>query len=467
MVTDVADIVPSEESGRVSPPLRSLRDMPGPTGNPIVGMALEFRRGVLPTLLRGFREFGDLVAYRFGPALGPMRQFGVAAHHPDLVQQVLTESERTYGKDTLGFQTLSDLLGRGLLTTEGERWRRQRRTLAPLFTPRRVASYADLMRDEADRLIQESPPPTSAPARRNAAPAHAGGPVDLHALMMRYTLRVVGRALFGEDVDEAVPALRTLVPLAGRLTQQRTLQFVRFPLAWPTPRNRRMRTVRTRQYEIVDRILARHTSTANAADDLVTRLQAARDPETGAPLSVDEIRDQVLVFLLAGHETTAGALTFTLHLLGRDPELQEKALGDNQLLRASLLEGMRLFPPAYLTERITLGDTVLGGYHLPRGTLVVVSPWVTHRHPAYWPDPDRFDPYRFVGEHGRPRYAYFPFGGGPRSCIGEHFAMLEAEILLRSLLGRYRIESTSADVEVAAYVTLRPAGPVLGRLHPR
>ena len=465
MVTDIADTAPPEESGPVDPPLRSLLDMPGPKGNPVVGMALEFRRGVLPALLRGFREYGDLVAYRFGPARGPMRQFGVAAHHPDLVQQVLTESERTYGKDTLGFQILSDLLGRGLLTTEGELWRRQRRTLAPLFTPRRVGHYADLMRDEADRVIRESPPA--------AGSGHHESRVDLHALMMRYTLRVVGRALFGEDVDEAVPALRTLVPLGGRLTQQRTLQFVRFPLDWPTPRNRRMRTVRAKQYEIVDRILARHTSAAggipaeNGADDLVTRLEAARDPETGAPLSAGEIRDQVLVFLLAGHETTAGALTFSLHELGRQPELQEKALDDDQLLRASLLEGMRLFPPAYLTERITLADTAIGGYHLPRRTLVVVSPWVTHRHPAYWPEPDRFDPYRFVGAHDRPRYAYFPFGGGPRSCIGEHFALLEAEILLRSLLGRYRVESLDADVALAAHVTLRPAGPVLARLHPR
>jgi cytochrome P450 len=439
----------------VAGPQRSLLDMPGPAGNPLVGMALEFRRDVLQTLLRGFHEYGDVVAYRFGPARGPLRQFGIAAHHPDLVRQVLTESERTYGKNTVGFQVLSDLLGRGLLTTEGDLWRRQRRTLAPLFTPRRVAHYAELMRDESDRVVRES------------ATARDGGQVDVHSLMMRYTLRVVGRALFGEEVDEAVPALRRLVPLAGWLTQQRTLQFVRFPLGWPTPRNRRIRAVRANQYAIVDRILARHPVPATGADDLVSRLQAARDPETGAPLSTDEIRDQVLVFLLAGHETTAGALTFTLHLLGRDPEVQERARQDDQLLRASLLEGMRLYPPAYLTERLTRADTVIGGYGVPRGTLVVVSPWVTHRHPAYWSEPERFDPYRFVGERDRPRHAYLPFGGGPRSCIGEHFAVLEAEILLRSLLGRYRVESLDADLELAAHVTLRPARPVRARLHPR
>ncbi len=428
---------------------------------------MEFRRGVLQTLLRGFHEYGDLVAYRFGPARGPRRQFGVAAHHPDLVRQVLIESERSYGKDTVGFQILSDMLGRGLLTTEGEVWRRQRRTLAPLFTPRRVALYADLMQDEANRVVDDSQHDSARLRADTSAAAGNADPVDLHLLMMRYTLRVVGRALFGEDVDEAIPALHRLVPLAGRLTQQRTLQFVRFPLDWRTPRNKRMQRVRAEQYQIVDRILARHTTNVADGEDLVTRLQAVRDPETGEPLSEAEIRDQVLVFLLAGHETTAGALTFTLHLLGSHPELQDTAAGDGALQRASLLEGMRLFPPAYLTERLTTTDTEIGGYAIPRGTLVVVSPWVTHRHPAFWPQPERFDPYRFLGEHDRPRYSYFPFGGGPRSCIGEHFAMLEAEILLRTLLRRFRVESLSGDLQTVAHVTLRPAGPVPVRLRPR
>jgi cytochrome P450 len=466
MVRGIADKAPPERPVE-APPRPSLRDIPGPTGNPFVGMAMEFRRGILQTLLRGFHEYGDIVAYRFGPVRGPLRQYGVAAHHPDLVRQVLTESERTYGKDTVGFQILSDMLGRGLLTTEGDLWRRQRRTLAPLFTPRRVAHYADLMQDEAKRVVEGSRRHAGVGQPDPTATAGGSDPVDLHLLMMRYTLRVVGRALFGEDVDEAIPALHRLVPLAGRFTQKRTLQFVRFPLDWPTPRNRRMRMVRAQQYEIVDRILARHAGTDESRDDLVSRLQAARDPETGEPLSDAEIRDQVLVFLLAGHETTAGALTFTLHLLGRRPALQEKAAGDDQLLRASLLEGMRLFPPAYLTERLTLTDTEIGGYAIPRRTLVVVSPWVTHRHPGFWAEPERFDPYRFLAEHGRPRYAYFPFGGGPRSCIGEHFAMLEAEILLRTLLRRYRVESADGSLQTAAHVTLRPAGPVLARLHPR
>src|SRR4029450_5614041 len=202
--------------------------MPGPPGNPLLGMGLAFRRDVLGTLLTGFQLYGDVVAYRFGPRRGPLHPVAVAAHHPEQVRRVLIESERTFGKRTVGFEVLTDMLGRGLLTAEGELWRRQRRTLAPLFTPRRVERYAALMRNEADRGIAESPPDPNTV-------------VDLHLLMRRYTLRVVGRTLFGEDVDEAVPALHRLVPLAGLLTQKRTLQFVRLPLSWPTPRNRRVR----------------------------------------------------------------------------------------------------------------------------------------------------------------------------------------------------------------------------------
>jgi cytochrome P450 len=416
-------------------------------------MGLAFRRDVLGTLLRGFREYGDLVAYPFGPRRGPLGQVVVAAHHPAHVHQVLAETERTFGKQTVGFEVLAEMLGRGLLTSKGERWRRQRRTLAPLFTPRRVERYADLMAAETERVLAESPP-------------DAGAVVDLHLLMMRYTLRVVGRALFGEDVDEAIPALHRLVPAAGALTQKRTLQLVRLPLAWPAPRNRRMRSVRERQYQIVDRILAGYRA-GNDRDDLVARLCAARDPESGQPLSAQEIRDQVLVFLLAGHETTAGALTFTLDRIGRDPQLQEQVGDDPDRIRAALLEGMRLFPPAYLTERVAMSDTEIDGYTVPTGTLVIVSPWVTHRHPAFWPEPERFDPARFVDGQDRPRYAYLPFGGGPRSCIGEHFAVLEASILLERLLGRFRVQALDPQIQTVAHVTLRPAGPVRVQLIPR
>src|SRR6266540_3820256 len=376
--------------------------IPGPAGHPILGMGPAFRRDPLCCMLDGFREYGDLVAYPFGPRRGPLRRVAVAAYHPDYVHQVLTTTGPAFGRQTVGFSTLAEVLGRGLLTTEGEVWRRQRRTLQPLFTRRRVAGYTELMCAEAERAVAEGA---------------GGAAVDLHALMQRYALRVVGRALFGEDIEEIIGELQPLVPALSDLVMQRTTQVMRMPLDWPTLRNRRLSLLRDTEYALVDRILAeRADPAAVSSDDLLSRLYAAADPE---------------------------------------------------LARAALLEGMRLYPPAYATERMALADTEIAGYLVPRGTAVFLSSWVTHRHPVFWPEPDRFDPQRFLGDQDRPRYAYFPFGGGPRSCIGEHFALLEATVLLQALLSRYRVVALDAELPVAPLVTLRPAAPVRARLSPR
>jgi cytochrome P450 len=418
--------------------------IPGPTGHPLLGMVPAFQRDMLGTMIDGFQRYGDIVAYRFGPRWGPRKllRLGIGVYHPDGVRQIFTHRQ-IFNRRTVGFGVLAELLGEGLLTSDGDLWVRQRRTLQPLFTPRRVAGYADLMAAEAGRVASTPP-----------------GTVNLHELMQRYTLRVVGRALFGDEVDDAVAALQRLVPSAGDLSLARAMQLVRLPLGVPTSRNRRLRQLQAELYAIVDRIMARNRDTGEA-DDMLSRLRAARDPETGEPLSEREIRDQVLIFLLAGHETTAGALTFTLYLLGRHPEIQDRvAAGGAVQIRAPHMEGMRLYPPVYSTERMVATDTEIMGYPVRAGTLVVGSPWVTHRHPGFWPDPDRFDPDRFIGEHDRPRYAYFPFGGGPRSCIGEHFALLEATILLRTLLSRHRVDTLDADLKLQPLITLRPAAPV-------
>jgi cytochrome P450 len=328
-------------------------------------------------------------------------------------------------------------------------------------------------------------------AARIAGDPRAGAgdePVDLHLLMLRYTLRVVGRALFGDAIEDLVPVLHDLVPAVSDATMRRTFQLRQSPMHRRTPRNIRPRRLRAREYAVIDEILSRSSATGDTSydgrDDLVTRLRAARDPETGDALSEAEIRDQALIFLMAGHETTAGALTFTLHLLGRHQAFQERVgeevaavLGERPapepddcvdmarlpLTRAALLEGMRLYPSAHITERLTLQPLTLAGHDLPARTLVAVSPWSTQRHPRFWPDPSEFDPERFLDEaavKARPRYAYFPFGGGPRSCVGEHFAMLEAVILLAALLRRYEVTSLTDRLEISPMITLRPKGAV-------
>jgi cytochrome P450 len=470
--------------------------LPGPRGNPLLGSALSLKRDLLRTLLRDRERYGDLVAYPVGP-VGRMRQHFVVVHHPDDVQNVLTHTERTLSKDTIGFRAMADLLGRGLLTTEGEDWRRQRRIVQPLFTPRRVEGYAGLMAEEAAAVAQDGTAGTDGTNGADGA-ATTAEPVDLHLLMLRYTLRVVGRALFGDAIEDLVPVLHELVPAVSDVTLRRTFQLRQTPMDRRTPRNIRPRSLRAQEYAVVDEILSRTPGPGAASggeadngdhsdngDNLVTRLRAARDPETGDALSEEEIRDQALIFLMAGHETTAGALTFTLHLLGRHQRVQERVadeigtvLGERPapspddlpklpLTRAALKEGLRLYPSAHLTERMTLRPMTLAGHHLPAGTIVAVSPWSTQRHPRFWPDPDEFDPDRFMDEaavKARPRYAYFPFGGGPRGCVGEHFAMLEAVVLLAALLRRHEVTSMTSSLDIEPMITLRPKGAVPVRL---
>jgi len=471
----------------------TTRRLPGPRGNPLVGSALSLRRDLLETLLRDRQRYGDLVAYPVGP-VGRLRQHFVVVHHPDDVQKVLTHTERTLSKDTIGFRAMADLLGRGLLTTEGGEWRRQRRIVQPLFTPRRVEGYAGLMAEEAARIAGDGRSGAHGAGRVDApAGVDGGDPVDVHLLMLRYTLRVVGRALFGDAIEDLVPLLHDLVPKVSDVTMRRTFQLHPAPMDRRTPRNLRPRRLRAQEYAVVDEVLSRTPSPGDPAydgqrDDLVTRLRAARDPETGGTLSEAEIRDQALIFLMAGHETTAGALTFTLHLLGRHQRFQDRVadevctvLGDRAapepddlpklpLTRAALLEGLRLYPSAHLTERLTLEPMTLAGHDLPERSIVAVSPWSTQRHPQFWPNPSTFDPDRFTDDAAaeeRPRYAYFPFGGGPRSCVGEHFAMLEAVILLAAFLRRHEVVSMSGRLDIEPMITLRPKGAVPVVLIPR
>ena len=445
----------------------------------MLGNARHFRRDLLGHLTRGLHQYGDLVAYPIGPRGTPMRITIVVAHHPADVHAVMARTERTFTKDTIAFRVMAEMFGHGLLTVEGDEWRRQRRIVQPLFTPRRVDGYATLMAEEAARLVGHAP--------------RGGRSVDAHLLMMEYTLRVVGRALFGDavaDFDGLVRTLDALVPEVSSVTRRRMFRPLQIPLDRPGPGNRRARALHDRQYAVIDDVLAHAPGPGDPAydpdrDDLVTRLREARDPDTGDPIGDDEIRDQALIFLMAGHETTAGALTFTLHLLGRHPAVQDEVaaeirqlLGDTDvptpdqiraltLTRAVLLEGMRLFPSAHVTERSTAEEVQLGGYRLPPDQIVLVSPWTTHRHPEFWEHPEQFDPGRFLGEHDRPRYAYFPFGGGPRSCVGEHFAMLEAVTLLATLLRTRRVRALRADVPVTPNITLRPVGQVPLALEPR
>ncbi len=440
--------------------------IPGPAGHPLLGMARPLRADLLGTLQEGFARYGDVVAYRVGPARGPRRLRArlVAVRHPEDVRRALLETD-VFARGTPSYTVLRELFGETLVTMEGAEWRARKRTLQPLFTRRHVARYADQLEAEAGRVV--------------AGWRQLGEqPVDVAQAMDQYALRVLGQTLFAEEdgIDaDTVAALERLVPRVGSQVVARVTQMVRPPLRWPTPRNRRFVALRAELRETIERVAARRERDDDGGD-LLSRLRAARDPEGGAALTAQEVRDEALLLMLAGHTTTADVLTSTLHLLGRHPELQERVAAaaatgapdaPDDLVRAAVQEAMRLHPPSYVLARRTAAGTELGGRAVPAGTLVLVVPWATHRDPRWWPDPERFDPMRFVGEHARPPFAYVPFSAGGRACIGRHLAMLESTILVRALLRAYRLESLDATLPLSPLISMRPEGPVRARLRPR
>lgn len=441
---------------------------PSPRANPLVGSALDLRRSQIRTYERVMREHGDVVRLVVGP---PGLRFDVYyAFHPDGVKAVLAGSREGYSKGNRFYTQIAEVFGWGLLKSEGELWQRQRRLIQPLFTRKQIASYAELMVEEAAAVAE----------RWDSATRNGGGGVDAHAEMVGLALRVVGRAIFGDDVTKAADVLDSTFAVLNRYTFRRAMSPLASPASWPTPANRRAARARRALCGVVDELIARREQARADGDDLVSRLLRARDADNGAAMGAQQVRDEALIFLLAGHETTSTALTFTLHLLGRHP-IEQRLVHDEidavldgrpptvddvpalERTAMAIKEAMRLYPPAYALGRLAVSEQEIGGCVIPAGARVAVSQYATHRHPQFWEDAETFDPARFTSEREAARhpYAYFPFGGGPRACIGSHFAMLEATIAVAVLLQRFRIHSESADVLLDTQgMTLRPKGAV-------
>lgn len=435
------------------PATRTQTAIPGPGGHPLLGMARPLRRDLLGTLQTGFARYGDVVAYRVGPARGPrrLRRQVVALRHPDDVRRVLVETA-AFTRETRSLGVLRELFGVNLVTADGDDWQRQKRLLQPLFTRAAVSEWAALVEQEA-RAVAER-------VRREATCT-----IDALRMSERYALRVLGRTLFKDDrgIDEGtIAALDRLVPLVGAQVVERARQPLRLPPGWPTPRNRRFRATRAELHATIERVLARHPQRAEGDVDLLGKLRDARDPGGERPLSAAEVRDQALMFLIAGHTTTSNALCSALYLLGRHPAIQERvASGGPQLALAAVQEALRLYPPSYvLGRRVGADGAAIAGRDLPAGTDVLVSPWLTHRHPGFWRDPELFDPWRFVGAQARAPHAWLPFGGGARACIGKHLALLEAATFVRALLERCRLESLDAAYPMSQLISMRPSGSV-------
>ena len=417
-----------------------------------------FRRDPLAVFRRMAARHGDVSTFRLGP-----RRFYLL-NHPDLVRDVLVTHHRTFIK-SYALQRARVLLGTGLLTSEGELHLRQRRLAQPAFHRERIAAMGQAMASAA-----------SAAAGR----WRAGMEVDAAREMNRLTLAIAGTTLLGADVegeaDEIGRALTDALGLFDRLHNPFAPLLERLPV----PATRRMRAARARLDATIHRIIAERRASGEDRDDLLGMLLAARDEQgDGGGMTDAQLRDELLTLFLAGHETTANALGWTWHLLARNPEAEARlheelrtVLGGRvptaddvprlPFTRAVLAEAMRIWPPAWTIGREPLEDYGAGGYRVRAGSIVLLSPFLVHRDPRWWDAPEAFRPERWMEdgfEATLPRFAYFPFGGGPRKCIGEGFAWMESVLVLATLASRWRLRHT-ADARVAPEprITLRPTG---------
>jgi cytochrome P450 len=415
------------------------------------------------------REHGDVVELRI------LVWRAVLVSHSDGVRHVLQERHTAYSKDNVDYRMLKPVLGEGLVTSDGDFWRRQRRLIQPAFHRERIAALGTLMTERTALMLE-----------RWAPLAAEGAVVDVAAEMSRLALDIVARALFRVDVASTMDRIGEAVTILNRHTTDRFDSPIGLLLAGIPPILPRARRALRALNEVVYGIIAEHRR-GERDGDLLSSLLELRDEETGQGMSDRQLRDEVMTLLLAGHETTANALAWTWHLLARHPQATEclhaelaAVLGDRlpsvadlprlPWTRMVLEEAMRLYPPAWLISRAAKEDDVIGGFHVPRGATVMLSSWVTHRHPGLWDDPERFEPERFAPERvaARPRFAYFPFGGGPRLCIGSGFAMTEAQLVLASVASRYRLESVPGhEPHLEPLVTLRPRDGLPMRLQPR
>jgi len=399
---------------------------------------------------------------------------------PDDWQKVLVSEKDDFSKQTRGYEKLRLVLGDGLVTSEGSFWRRQRRIAQPAFHRRTIEGMAETFAGASLDL-----------ARSWQAAAERGAQLDVAAEMMRLTLRIVGLTMFSRDIrDEAGQIgddLGVLLHEFSRVTQTP----LPFPEYLPLPSSVRFWRSRGRLRAYVDAIIAERRASGASGTDLLGMLMETTDADTGERMTDAQLRDEVMTVLLAGHETTANALAWTLWLLSTHPQALapvvaeiDAVVGDAapsmaMLARlpqtaAALDEAMRLYPPVWLLGRMTERDTTLGGYHIPRGRLVFMSPWALHRSPTLWPDPERFDPTRFVADPvtGKTRQvhklAYAPFSAGQRKCIGDHFARMEALTALAVLLRRFELTLRPGwVVEAEPTLTLRPKGGLPMTLRPR
>ncbi|HET9130608.1 MAG TPA: cytochrome P450 [Terriglobia bacterium] len=428
---------------------------PGPKNSPSALNLIRFRREPLSFLQRLTRQYGDFVTFRMGG------QHMFLANNPEYIREVLVTRNSNFAKGR-ALQRAKRLLGQGLLTSEGELHRRQRLLVQPAFHRQRIASYGQVMVEHADRASSRW---------------KDGETFDIGHEMTRLTLGIVAKTLFDAEVDSEADEIGEAMTCIMHMFNLLMYPFAELIEKLPLPQVRRYERMRARLDTTIYRIIDERRRSGEDRGDLLSILLLAQDEEGDrGGMSDTQVRDEALTLFLAGHETTANTLTWTWYLLSQYPEVEKKLHEElDEKLRGRLptfedipqlvytekvvAESIRLFPPAWAIGRRSLVDQVIGNYFVPADAIVLLSPYVTHRDARFFPNPSRFDPERWTPEakESRSQYSYFPFGGGPRRCIGEGFAWAEAILVLATLASRWQARLVAGQrIEPKALITLRP-----------
>ena len=435
---------------------------PGPKGLPILGIATEARKDTLSFFSRMAAEYDGVSIL----PIGMEKVF--LLNDPDAIEHIFVTNWRGYRKSDF-YNKVRPLFGNGIATSEGEFWRRQRQLMNPAFHRDSLARIGTIMR-------------TTTAAKAAEWRAHPDGhTANVSAELTNLSLAIVMESLFGADAAEHTDAIADAVDTMLEICERRVWALPDLhghpvsPLYW---RHRRARATLDRiMYDIIEC----RCQSGEAGQDLLGMLLSARDPETGEGMTIEQLRDETTTLLVTGHESTANAIAWTFYTLAQHPEIEAKVRAEIEQVcggntptdddlrnlsyqRMVLNEVMRLYPPAWTVSRTALEDDVISGYNVPAGSSVMVSPYVIHHNPRYWPDPDKFDPSRFSPEQQekRPKFAYIAFGGGPRSCIGGNFAMMEMQIVITMLLQAVRLKlAPQPPIEREAVISIRPKQGIL------
>jgi cytochrome P450 len=417
---------------------------PGPRGHPVLGNTLGFKNDIIGTLLAGYRDYGDLVKFR---GVGPLFPLYLVAH-PDYVTHVLKDNAENYPRTPLVRAKWKMVVGDGLICTEGEFWKTQRRLAQPSFDPKLLQSFDGLIANETDEMLG-----------RWERHAERGEPFDVAREMVHLALANLGGAMFSTDWSDEARRMGDAVEYTIGYAYKLLTQPVVEPENVPTPANKRFKRERRTLEQIMERMIARRHGVDEQPADLLGTLMSARDTETGVRMSDYQIRSHLMTFMFGGHETVAVGLAWTFWLLSTHPdvlrrleaEVDEKLAGarptfentkELEYLTRVINESLRIRPPVWLMSRMPTNDDEIGGYHIPAGSQILVSSFVSHHHTGFWDNPEGFDPERWTPEETakRPKNAWFPFSGGPHQCIGGYFGLMEMKIVIARILQRFELE---------------------------